>query len=161
MPWNVAWAPTPSNGGLGEVYIGPNSTSHWKAYCCKGGTPNSPVSQRCANCVPPVSQLCANGVQPTTSSDNRTVRCANSVPTMSQLCGTGEPTVCHVMCTGQWIVMETLLVALSPTVCHRWATDAPTDSPSSRSSVFCSWAPLVLSLGLLSSFMSSFEVLHP
>jgi hypothetical protein len=25
MPWNVAWAPTPPNGLLGEVYIGPNS----------------------------------------------------------------------------------------------------------------------------------------
>jgi hypothetical protein len=25
MPWYVAWAPTPSNGQLGEVYIGPNS----------------------------------------------------------------------------------------------------------------------------------------
>ncbi len=25
MCWYVAWAPTPSNGQLGEVYIGPNS----------------------------------------------------------------------------------------------------------------------------------------
>jgi hypothetical protein len=25
MPWYVAWAPRPSNGRLGEVYIGPNS----------------------------------------------------------------------------------------------------------------------------------------
>jgi hypothetical protein len=25
MPWYVAWAPTPSNDRLGEVYIGPNS----------------------------------------------------------------------------------------------------------------------------------------
>jgi hypothetical protein len=25
MLWYVAWAPTPSNGRLGEVYIGPNS----------------------------------------------------------------------------------------------------------------------------------------
>jgi hypothetical protein len=25
MPWYVAWAPTPSNGRLGEEYIGPNS----------------------------------------------------------------------------------------------------------------------------------------
>jgi hypothetical protein len=25
MPWYVSWAPTPSNGRLGEVYIGPNS----------------------------------------------------------------------------------------------------------------------------------------
>ena len=25
MSWYVAWAPTPSNGRLGEVYIGPNS----------------------------------------------------------------------------------------------------------------------------------------
>ena len=25
MPWYVAWAPTPPNGRLGEVYIGPNS----------------------------------------------------------------------------------------------------------------------------------------
>jgi hypothetical protein len=25
MPWYVVWAPTPSNGRLGEVYIGPNS----------------------------------------------------------------------------------------------------------------------------------------
>jgi hypothetical protein len=24
MCWYVAWAPTPSNGRLGEVYIGPN-----------------------------------------------------------------------------------------------------------------------------------------
>jgi hypothetical protein len=25
MCWYVAWAPTPSNGRLGEVYTGPNS----------------------------------------------------------------------------------------------------------------------------------------
>jgi hypothetical protein len=25
MPWYVAWVPTPSNGRLGEVYIGPSS----------------------------------------------------------------------------------------------------------------------------------------
>jgi hypothetical protein len=25
MPWYVDWAPTPSNGQLGVVYIGPNS----------------------------------------------------------------------------------------------------------------------------------------
>jgi hypothetical protein len=25
MPWYVAWAPTPSNGRLGDVFIGPNS----------------------------------------------------------------------------------------------------------------------------------------
>jgi hypothetical protein len=25
MPWYVAWAPTPSNGRLGGVYIGPNT----------------------------------------------------------------------------------------------------------------------------------------
>jgi hypothetical protein len=25
IPWYVAWAPTPSNGRLGDVYIGPNS----------------------------------------------------------------------------------------------------------------------------------------
>jgi hypothetical protein len=25
MPWYVAWAPTSSNGRLGDVFIGPNS----------------------------------------------------------------------------------------------------------------------------------------
>jgi hypothetical protein len=25
MPWYAAWAPTPSNGRLGGVYLGPNS----------------------------------------------------------------------------------------------------------------------------------------
>jgi hypothetical protein len=25
MTWYVAWAPTPSNGWMGKVYIGPNS----------------------------------------------------------------------------------------------------------------------------------------
>jgi hypothetical protein len=25
MPWYVAWAPTPSDGRLGDVFIGPNS----------------------------------------------------------------------------------------------------------------------------------------
>jgi hypothetical protein len=93
MPWSVAWAPTPSNGWLGEVYIGPNSTSRSKADCCKGGTPDNPVSQQCANCVPPVSQLCANGVQPTTSSDTPD-------SPVHQQCANGEPTVCN-----QWLVL--------------------------------------------------------
>jgi hypothetical protein len=62
MCWYVAWAPTPSNGWLGEVHIGPNSTSHWRADCCCGGIPDSPASQQCANCMPTVRQQCANGV---------------------------------------------------------------------------------------------------
>jgi hypothetical protein len=58
MPWYVAWAPTPSNGRLGEVYIGPNSTSRWRANRCYGGTPDSPISQLCANGAPTVRQRC-------------------------------------------------------------------------------------------------------
>jgi hypothetical protein len=44
MPWYVAWAPTPSNGRLGEVYIGPNSiivVGGKAAALC--GTPESPL----------------------------------------------------------------------------------------------------------------------
>jgi hypothetical protein len=55
MSWYVAWAPTASNGRLGEVYIGPNSTSRWRVDCCWGGTPNSPASKQCANCAPTVA----------------------------------------------------------------------------------------------------------
>jgi hypothetical protein len=44
MPRYVAWAPTPSNGRLGEVYIGPNSKvavgEKLLLLCC---TPDSPV----------------------------------------------------------------------------------------------------------------------
>jgi hypothetical protein len=47
MPWYVAWAPTPSNGQLGEVYIGSNSkiavgeklqfsAAHWTVRWCTG-----------------------------------------------------------------------------------------------------------------------------
>jgi hypothetical protein len=47
MPWYVAWTPTPSNGWLGEVYIGPNSkiaigeklqfsAAHRTVWCCTG-----------------------------------------------------------------------------------------------------------------------------
>jgi hypothetical protein len=54
------------------------------------------------------------------------------------------------------------------TVRQLCATGALADSPSSRSSVFCSWAPLVICLGLVlyigrssqSLFKSAFEVLH-
>jgi hypothetical protein len=51
MPWYVAWAPTPSNGRLGEVYIGPNSiivvreklqfsTAHRIVHCSLSGAPS-------------------------------------------------------------------------------------------------------------------------
>jgi hypothetical protein len=44
MPWYVAWAPTPSNGQLGDVFIGPNSIiavgGKAVALC---GTPDIPV----------------------------------------------------------------------------------------------------------------------
>jgi hypothetical protein len=51
MPWYVAWAPTPSNGRLGEVYIGPYSkiavgeklqfsTAHRTAHCSMSGAPS-------------------------------------------------------------------------------------------------------------------------
>jgi hypothetical protein len=44
MPWYVAWAPTPSNGWLGKVYIGPNSiiAVGGKAATLYG-TPESPL----------------------------------------------------------------------------------------------------------------------
>jgi hypothetical protein len=51
MPWYVAWAPTPSNGRLGEVYIGPNSkiaVGEKAAVLC--GTPDSLVVHRTAHC---------------------------------------------------------------------------------------------------------------
>jgi hypothetical protein len=51
MPWYVAWARTPSNGRLGEVYIGPNSNlaveeklqfsaAHRTAHCSLSGAPS-------------------------------------------------------------------------------------------------------------------------
>jgi hypothetical protein len=55
MPWYVAWAPTPLNGRLGEVYIDPNSkiavgekmlfsAAHWTVRWCTGQrTVASPV----------------------------------------------------------------------------------------------------------------------
>ena len=44
MPWYVAWALTPSNGRLGDVFIGPNSiiTVGGKAAVLYG-TPDHPV----------------------------------------------------------------------------------------------------------------------
>jgi hypothetical protein len=64
MPWYVAWAPTPSNGWLGEVYIGPNSkiavgeklqfsAAHRTVRWCirqSGGAPDSPVVHRTTHC---------------------------------------------------------------------------------------------------------------
>jgi hypothetical protein len=43
-PWYVAWAPTPSNGQLGEVYLGSNTiiTIGGKATALCG-TPDGPV----------------------------------------------------------------------------------------------------------------------
>jgi hypothetical protein len=44
LPWYVAWAPTPSNDRLGEVYIGPNSKlSVREKLMLLYGTPDSPV----------------------------------------------------------------------------------------------------------------------
>jgi hypothetical protein len=55
MPWYVAWAPTPSNGQLGEVYIGSNSkiavgeklqfsAAHWTVrWCTRQRTVACPV----------------------------------------------------------------------------------------------------------------------
>ena len=43
MPWYVAWAPTPSNARLGEVYIGPNSIIVVGEKLLLCGTPDSPV----------------------------------------------------------------------------------------------------------------------
>jgi hypothetical protein len=57
MPWYVAWAPTPSNGRLGEVYIGPNSKiavgeklQFSAAHGQSDGAPDSPVVHRTAHC---------------------------------------------------------------------------------------------------------------
>jgi hypothetical protein len=94
----------------------------------------------CANYVPPVSQLCAN------------VWSQRLVLTAS----------CYVHqtvnsdCSMPPLRMETLLAVLCtncvPPVSQLCANGVPADSPSSRSSEFCSWAPLVLSLGPISSF---------
>jgi hypothetical protein len=128
MPWYVAWAPIPSNGWLGEVYIGPNSTSRWKAGCCKGGTPDSPVSQRCANCVPTV---CSQRLVLT----HRTVRCTNSVPTVSQLCATGEPTVCHRWANCVPMVCSQRLVLTASRYVHRTVnSDCPVHTGQSGAS---------------------------
>jgi hypothetical protein len=44
MCWYVAWAPTPSNGRLGEVYMGPNSKlAIGEKLLLLCSTPNSPV----------------------------------------------------------------------------------------------------------------------
>jgi hypothetical protein len=58
MSLDVAWAPTPSNGRLGEVYIGPNSTSRWRADCCWVAHQTVLL----ANSAPTVCQRCANYV---------------------------------------------------------------------------------------------------
>jgi hypothetical protein len=50
MPWYVDWAPTPPNGRLGEVYIGPNSNIAVRKQFCSflrrtglsGGAPDMP-----------------------------------------------------------------------------------------------------------------------
>jgi hypothetical protein len=43
MPWYVVWAPTPSNGQLGDVFIGPNSILAVGEKILLYGTPNCPV----------------------------------------------------------------------------------------------------------------------
>jgi hypothetical protein len=44
MCWYVAWAPIPSNGWLGEVYIGPNSKlAIGEKLLLLYGTPDNPV----------------------------------------------------------------------------------------------------------------------
>jgi hypothetical protein len=50
VPWYVSWAPTPLNGRLGEVYIGPNSNIAVEKQFCSflrrtgmsGGAPDMP-----------------------------------------------------------------------------------------------------------------------
>jgi hypothetical protein len=147
--------------------------------CANGcSTPDSPVRQQCANdeptvchrwanCVPTVCRqrlvlTASRYVHRTVNSDSPvhtgqsgassqkfcwlscapTVchRWANCVPPVRQLGTTGEPTVCH-RCAN-----------CVPPVSQLCVTGAPADTPSSRSSVFYSWASLVLSLGLLSFF---------
>jgi hypothetical protein len=43
MPWYVDWAPTPSNGRLGDVFIGPKSILAVGEKLLLSGTPNSLV----------------------------------------------------------------------------------------------------------------------
>jgi hypothetical protein len=51
VPWYVAWAPTPSNGRLGQVFIGPNSKlAVGEKLLLLCGTPDSPVVHRTAYC---------------------------------------------------------------------------------------------------------------
>ena len=51
MPWYVAWAPTHSNGRLGEVYIGPNSNiAVGEKLLLLYGAPDSPVVHRTEHC---------------------------------------------------------------------------------------------------------------
>jgi hypothetical protein len=90
------------------------------------------VRQLCANSAPTVRQLCTqySPVPPLIHGANGSsllvVRCANCVPTVRQRCVNGVPPVSQLCATGALV-----------------------DSPSSRSSVFYSWAPLVLCLGLV------------
>jgi hypothetical protein len=112
---------------------------------------------RCTNSVPTVSQLCATG-EPTMCHRCVPMVCSQRIVlTASRYVHRTVNSDCPVH-TGQSGAssQKTLLAVLCancvPPVSQLCATGARADSPSSRSSVFCSWAPLVLSLGLLSSF---------
>jgi hypothetical protein len=44
MPWYVAWAPTPPNGRLGDVFIGPNTIiAIGGKVAALRGTPDNPM----------------------------------------------------------------------------------------------------------------------
>jgi hypothetical protein len=76
MRWYVAWAPTPSNGRLGEVYIDPNSKlAVAEKLMLLYDTPNSPVVGARQSSAPLAIGLTIAGDHCLMSALHRMVRC--------------------------------------------------------------------------------------
>jgi hypothetical protein len=90
LTWYVAWAPTPSNVRLGEVYISPHlQLVVGEQTVVVGGTPDSPASQQCVNGA---TTVCLQWLVLTlTVTTSRYAHGLTGAPTVSQQYANGAP----------------------------------------------------------------------
>jgi hypothetical protein len=154
MSWYVAWAPTHSRWLVGWSIYRPQPQLVIGEQIVVGVAHRT--VQHCANSV---STMCLQRLVLTLTVT--TSHCTHGLigpPTMCQQCANGihmtircllsDMEQTEALCVGYLVCTCS---TGEPIVCHR-PTGALAGNPSSRSSVFCSWAPLVLCLGTCAEY---------
>jgi hypothetical protein len=163
VSWYVAWAPTPSNGWLGEVYIGPNSniavgekllfSAAHRTVRCSHRTVRWCTGQRTVACPVRLAIALSEGSEQVTVGvagfSHRTVWCSHRTVRWSSL---RVPPRTSRWASVPWCTGQSGVWAPDSPVCHR-TVQCSTHRQSAGSTRLQSWTYFLIFL------MSSFEVL--